>query len=262
MTAAYRGEEDRTRSIIEAAQADSPGDTVVAIDNALALLDFSLGRNEEALDRLMGHLGSNAPGDALTLVPVAVEAAVRAGAVDRVADAFAWFVQWAEATGQTHLMAQVERCRGLLAGDRDAGAHYERAAELHKEDGGFPFEAARTDLILGEWLRRARRVNEAKTRLRAAGAVFERLGAEPWAERVRRELRAAGDAGPVAAAPDLADKLTPQELQVVRLAAAGLSNREIGEQLYLSPRTAGYHLYKAYPKLGVASRNDLAKLGL
>jgi DNA-binding CsgD family transcriptional regulator len=262
MTAAYRGEEDRTRSIIEAAQADSPGDTVVAIDNALALLDFSLGRNEEALDRLMGHLGSNAPGDALTLVPVAVEAAVRAGAVDRVADAFAWFVQWAEATGQAHLMAQVERCRGLLAGDRDAGAHYERAAELHKEDGGFPFEAARTDLILGEWLRRARRVNEAKTRLRAAGAVFERLGAEPWAERVRRELRAAGDAGPVAAAPDLADKLTPQELQVVRLAAAGLSNREIGEQLYLSPRTAGYHLYKAYPKLGVASRNDLAKLGL
>ncbi|MCC3764042.1 AAA family ATPase [Glycomyces sp. TRM65418] len=262
MTAAYRGEEERTRSIIEAAQADSPGDTSVAIDTALALLDFSLGRHEEALDRLAGHLESNAPGDALTLVPVAVEAAVRTGGVERVADAFDWFVQWAEASGQAHLQAQVERCRGLLAGDQEAGVHYERAAALHKEDDRFPFEAARTDLLLGEWLRRARRVNEAKSRLRSAAAVFERLGAEPWTERARRELRAAGDAGPVAAAPDLADKLTPQELQVVRLAAAGLSNREIGEQLYLSPRTAGYHLYKAYPKLGVSSRNDLAKLGL
>jgi DNA-binding CsgD family transcriptional regulator len=263
MTAAYRGEEQQTRSIIEAAQADSPGDTSVAIDTALALLDFSWGRNEEALDRLMGHLDSNAPGDALTLVPVAVEAAVRAGGVDRVADAFDWFAQWAEASGQKQLLAQVERCRGLLAGDRDAGAHFERAAALHKEaDPSFPFETARTELLLGEWLRRARRVNEAKSRLRSAAAVFERLGAEPWTDRVRRELRAAGDAGPVEAAPALADRLTPQELQVVRLAAAGLSNREIGEQLYLSPRTAGYHLYKAYPKLGVASRNDLAKLGL
>lgn len=262
VTAAFRGEEERTRSIIEAAQADSPGDTVVAIDSPLALLDFSMGRNEEALDRLMALLDSNAPGEALTLVPIAVEAAVRAGEPERVAGVFDWYTQWAEASGQPHLMAQVERCRGLLAEEREAGAHYERAAELHKEDDGFPFETARTDLILGEWLRRARRVNEAKTRLRSAAAVFERLGAEPWAERVRRALRAAGDAGPIEAAPDLAGKLTPQELQVVRLAAAGLSNREIGEQLYLSPRTAGYHLYKAYPKLGVASRNELARLGL
>lgn len=262
MTAAYRGEEARTRALIEAAEADSPGDTVVAIDSPLALLDFSLGRNEEALDRLLAHLESNAPGDALTLVPVAVEAAVRAGEPERVADVFGWFALWAEATGQPHLLAQVERCRGLLAGEADAGLHYERAAEMHKMDEGYPFETARTDLILGEWLRRARRVNEAKTRLRSAAAVFERLGAEPWSERVRRELRAAGDAGPIEAAPDLADKLTPQELQVVRLAAAGLSNREIGEQLFLSPRTAGYHLYKAYPKLGVASRNELSKLGL
>lgn len=260
--AALRGEEERVRELIEAARAASPADTAVTIDTALALLDFSLGRNEEALDRLMGHLDSSAPGDALVFVPVAVEAAVRTGEADRIAGAFAWYAEWAEASGQTHLAAVVERTRGLLAADADAGAHFERAAALHKEDDGFPFETARTDLILGEWLRRARRVNEAKTRLRSAAAVFERLGAEPWTERVRRELRAAGDAGPIEAAPDLADKLTPQELQVVRLAAAGLSNREIGEQLYLSPRTAGYHLYKAYPKLGVASRTDLAKLGL
>jgi DNA-binding CsgD family transcriptional regulator len=260
--AALRGEQERTRELVDDARAVSPADTAVTIDSALALLDFSLGRNEEALHRLMGHLDSDAPGDALVFVPVAVEAAVRAGEGDRTADAFAWYTEWAEASGQAHLAALVERTRGLLAADADAGAHFERAAALHREDEGFAFETARTDLILGEWLRRARRVNEAKRRLRSAATAFERLGAEPWTERVRRELRAAGDAGPIEADPDLAGKLTPQELQVVRLAAAGLSNREIGEQLYLSPRTAGYHLYKAYPKLGVASRTDLAKLGL
>ncbi|GAA2270345.1 LuxR family transcriptional regulator [Glycomyces scopariae] len=266
--AALRGERALVRELVEAAALDSPGNNPVPIDIATAVLDFSLGRNEEALDHFMVHLDSSAPGDALGYVPFAVEAAVRAGDPGRVEAAFNWFTEWAEAAGRDHLAALVERCRGLLAADADAGAHYERAAALHRAaeladaGGGFPFEAARTDLLLGEWLRRARRVNEAKTRLRSAAAVFERLGAEPWAERVRRELRAAGDAGPVEAAPDLAGKLTPQELQVVRLAAAGLSNREIGEQLYLSPRTAGYHLYKAYPKLGVASRTELAKLGL
>jgi DNA-binding CsgD family transcriptional regulator len=264
--AALRGEADRVRDLVEAAALDSPGNHLVPIDIATALLDFSMGRNEDALDRFMALLDSSAPGDALPYVPVAVEAAVRAGDPDRAASAFAWYTAWAEASGHDHFAALVERCRGLLASDADAGAHYERAAELHRAaelaSHGFPFESARTDLLLGEWLRRARRVNEAKSRLRSAAAVFERLGAEPWTERVRRELRAAGDAGPVEAAPDLAGKLTPQELQVVRLAAAGLSNREIGEQLFLSPRTAGYHLYKAYPKLGVASRTELAKLGL
>ncbi|MEU6860468.1 AAA family ATPase [Glycomyces sp. NPDC046736] len=266
--AAWRGQEERVRELVDAARADSPADTVVVADTAYALLDFSLGRNEEALHRLMTQFNSNAPGEMLTLVPVAVEAAVRTGDVAPVAAAFEWYAEWAAADEQPHLQAVTERCRGLLAADAEAGAHYERAVELHHQaalggDGdGVPFEAARTDLLYGEWLRRARRVNEAKQRLRSAAAVFERLGAEPWAERVRRELRAAGDAGPVEAAPDLAEKLTPQELQVVRLAAAGLSNREIGEQLYLSPRTAGYHLYKAYPKLGVASRTELSKLGL
>ncbi|WP_168801505.1 helix-turn-helix transcriptional regulator [Glycomyces buryatensis] len=260
--AALRGDEVGTRELIDQAVAAAPADTNVAIGAPLALLDLTLGRNEEALDRYLTVLDSEAPGDALIAVPDAVEAAVRTESTGRVADIFDWFATWAEATELPHWRALVERCRGLLAADAEAGAHYERAADLHRESGDFPFETARTDLILGEWLRRARRVNEAKSRLRSAASTFERLGAAPWAERVKRELRAAGDAGPVEAAPALAEKLTPQELQVVRLAAAGLSNREIGEQLYLSPRTAGYHLYKAYPKLGVAARGELVKLGL
>ncbi|WP_158630393.1 helix-turn-helix transcriptional regulator [Glycomyces terrestris] len=260
--AALRGDRERVAELADTMRELAPADTAVKIDVAEGLLDFSLGRNEEALDRLMAGFDSTGPADIIQFVPDTVEAAVRAGEPDRVTALFAWYTQWAEATGETHSAALVARLRGLLAPDDAAGAHFERAAELHRDADGFPFETARTDLLLGEWLRRARRVTEAKSRLRSAAAVFERLGAEPWTERARRELRAAGDAGPVEAAPDLAGRLTPQELQVVRLAAAGLSNREIGEQLYLSPRTAGYHLYKAYPKLGVASRTELAKLGL
>lgn len=108
-----------------------------------------------------------------------------------------------------------------------------------------------------------RRRVDARAQLRVALEIFEEVGARPWAERTRRELRAAGETVAAhALATDLFDRLTPQELQVVRLAAAGLSNRAIAAQLFLSPRTVGYHLYKAYPKLGVTSRAELAGLGL
>jgi DNA-binding CsgD family transcriptional regulator len=133
-------------------------------------------------------------------------------------------------------------------------------------DGTHPFERARTDLLHGEWLRRARRRSEARGPLRAAADAFGELGATPWAERARAELRATGETRSTStmtgAAPDQFAELTPQELQVVRLAAAGLSNRDIGAQLFLSPRTVGYHLYKAFPKLGVASRAQLVRLDL
>jgi DNA-binding NarL/FixJ family response regulator len=102
-----------------------------------------------------------------------------------------------------------------------------------------------------------------RQRLRTALETFDQLGAAPWAQRARVELRASGEAPPARdRGPGPLDRLTPQELQVVRMAAAGLTNRAIGAQLFLSPRTVGYHLYKAYPKLGVASRHELRKLDL
>ncbi|MFB9838441.1 helix-turn-helix domain-containing protein, partial [Actinoallomurus acaciae] len=110
--------------------------------------------------------------------------------------------------------------------------------------------------------------SDARGPLRSAARLFDRLRAVPWAERARSELRATGETGSAvpshqqATAPDPLDRLTPQELQVVRLAAEGSSSREIAEQLFLSPRTVEYHLYKAYPKLGVASRRELARLDL
>ncbi|MFI7424915.1 LuxR C-terminal-related transcriptional regulator [Nonomuraea sp. NPDC049684] len=109
-------------------------------------------------------------------------------------------------------------------------------------------------------MRRARRRAEARPPLRSALEIFDRLGAAPWAERARAELRATGDSAPAARPADALAALTPQELQVVRLAAAGVSNRDIAAQLFLSHRTVEYHLYKAYPKLGIGSRQELAGL--
>jgi DNA-binding NarL/FixJ family response regulator len=123
-----------------------------------------------------------------------------------------------------------------------------------------PFDRARTQLLYGEWLRRARRRTEARPQLAAALETFQRLGASPWADRARTELRATGRTlrrQDTARVP-----LTPQEMQVVRLVAEGGSNHEVAAKLFLSPRTVGYHLYKAFPKLGVTSRTELAHLDL
>ncbi|WP_157250786.1 helix-turn-helix transcriptional regulator [Nonomuraea typhae] len=140
---------------------------------------------------------------------------------------------------------------------------FAQAVHLHQQ-GGRPFERARTELLYGEWLRRARRRSDARTPLRSALEIFERLRATPWAERARAELRATGESvvAAEATAAHPRDRLTAQELQVVRLAAEGHSSKEIAAQLFLSKRTVEHHLYKAYPKLGVGSRRELARLDL
>jgi DNA-binding CsgD family transcriptional regulator len=119
-----------------------------------------------------------------------------------------------------------------------------------------PFPAGRAHLAYGAWLRRRRRVSEARLELRAAVASFEAAGAGGWSARARAELRAAGT--PTAVDPATAlDALTAQERQIAELAAAGLSNREIGARMFLSPRTISTHLYRVFPKLGVTSRAQL-----
>ena len=142
------------------------------------------------------------------------------------------------------LEALAERCYALLEAGEEAEQHYLTALKLH--DGSF--EQARTQLLYGAWLRRARRKSDARTQLRAAVDTLDRIHAAPWAEQARAELAAAGATAPRtdwASSP----RLTPQELQVARLAAQGLSNRDIAAQLFLSPRTVGYHLYKAFRNL-------------
>lgn len=156
-------------------------------------------------------------------------------------------------------MREQHRCQALTASDADAEPHYLQALRHHDHDTR-PFDQARTQLLYGEWLRRARRKREARVQLLAALKCFEELGARPWAARARAELTATGTQVPRAAAPDILASLTPQELQITRHAARGLQNRDIAAQLFLSLRTVAYHLYKAYPKLGVSSRAELPAL--
>ncbi|MFI5665066.1 AAA family ATPase [Streptomyces sp. NPDC051684] len=119
-----------------------------------------------------------------------------------------------------------------------------------------PFELARARLAYGQWLRRRRRIAEARQPLVEAEAVFRRLGAQPWTARAQAELRAAG-ALSAPREPDAFATLTAQQQQIVRLAALGLTNREVAEKLYLSSRTVGSHLYRAFPKLGITARAQL-----
>jgi DNA-binding CsgD family transcriptional regulator len=153
---------------------------------------------------------------------------------------------------RTH--ALLHRSRALLDPDAAEGHFREALGDPRAEQ--WPFERAQVLLDHGEWLRRRRRITEARPRLTAANEVFRRLGAQPWLDRAQRELRAAGvDSEP--AAPDALTELTPQQQQIIRLAARGLTNREIGERLFLSPRTVGSHLYRSFPKLGVTARAQL-----
>lgn len=151
--------------------------------------------------------------------------------------------------------ALIERSRALLAVPEHAERHF-RAALADEAGEQWPFERAQTRLDYGEWLRRRRRIAEARPLLTAALDTFRRLGARPWLERAKAELRAAGiEANGVV--PRAITDLTPQQQQIVQLAAHGLTNREIGEKLFLSPRTVGSHLYRVFPKLGITARAQL-----
>ncbi|WP_329329236.1 helix-turn-helix transcriptional regulator [Streptomyces mirabilis] len=164
----------------------------------------------------------------------------------------------AEGETSARLTAIVHRAEALLAEPDDAERHF-MAALADPAGDQWPFERAQVRLDYAEWLRRRRRAVEARPLLAAALEVFERLGTRPWTDRTRAELRAAGVtpvSTPAGSADSLAE-LTPQQLQIARLAAAGLTNREIGERIFLSPRTVGFHLYRIFPKLGITSRAQL-----
>src|SRR5580700_3482915 len=151
----------------------------------------------------------------------------------------------------------IARARGILADPEGTEGWSDK--ELSDPAGDqWPFERAQLRLDYAEWLRRRRRINDAKPVLTQALGTFRRLRARSWAQRAEAELRACGVA--VADAPaerDALGELTPQQRQIVRLASDGLTNREIGDRLFLSPRTVSSHLYRSYPKLGVAGRNQL-----
>jgi DNA-binding CsgD family transcriptional regulator len=183
------------------------------------------------------------------------EAAVHAGRRDDARKIITEMELVATITSSPLLHVHLLYARAVLADDEDAERLY--LDGLDADLTRWPWVRARIQLAYGSWLRRQRRVTESREPLRAAQATCELIGARTWAEQARSELRAAGER---AAARDHAaqDALSAQELQIARLAAEGLSNREIGQRLFLSHRTVGSHLYRIFPKLDITSRGQLA----
>jgi DNA-binding CsgD family transcriptional regulator len=183
------------------------------------------------------------------------EAAAYSGSTDEAHELVAALEQAGERRNSTVFSRVVSHAHAVLADDEAAEGLFTTAlsGELAKTS----FDRARLELAFGIWLRRRRRVVEARDLLRAARATFDALGALPWGDRARQELRATGESSQ-RRAPDARDQLTPQELQVAQMAAEGLSNREIGQKLYLSHRTISSHLYRIFPKLGISARSELA----
>jgi DNA-binding CsgD family transcriptional regulator len=200
--------------------------------------------------------GLEEPGVAMWAQDLA-EAYIRIGRLDEAEATLAVLARQAAQTGRALAHAGLERCRGLIAGDEAVDTHFERALEWH-EGVRCPCEQARTELCFGERLRRAGRRSEARAPLRRALEAFELLGAEPWAERARCELRSTGERVR-RRTPDTRDQLTPQELRVALLVVDGATNREAAATLFVTPKTIETHLNNAYRKLGIRSRVELAR---
>jgi len=160
----------------------------------------------------------------------------------------------ASAVGTDWVLGVETRCRALLADGETAEDLYRRSID-HLQRTRRPVELARSHLAYGEWLRRRSRRIDARRELRAAREMFDGVGAVAFTDRATRELAATGETllkrASVAGTPT---ELTERESQIARLAAEGLSNREIGQQLFISHRTVGYHLAKVFSKLDVNNR--------
>jgi len=219
------------------------------METTLGLLALARGDPGQAIDRLEGGVPERAPD--------LVEAYVRAGRSEDAQRLAAIDAEAARKSGHPLTRARAAWAGALVADDdeyEEAFAHAMTALEPLVADRSF--ERARLRLNWGERLRRSGRRIDAREHLRAAHDVFELLGAEPWAERARIELRASGETAR-RRNPSTLDELTPQELQVLREIAAGATYRQAAENLFLSPKTIEYHLHKIYRKLDVRSRQEL-----
>lgn len=262
MLAGLRGEEERGHALV--AEGERVLGTVTIRSNmallrhARGLIALNAGQHEEAFGHLIRVYD---PGDTtyhstwrLWMISDLVDAAVtdphREAARSAVADLEAIGAR----TPAPILHVGLRYARAVLAGDDSAERLYldALAADLSY------WRSARARLLLayGVWLRRRRRILDARSPLRAARDICDALGLLAWGEKARQELRATGESSETRV-PATTERLTPQELHIAKLAAGGLSNREIGQRLYLSHRTVGTHLYNLFRKLGVTSRGQL-----
>ncbi|MGI5285447.1 ATP-binding protein [Nonomuraea polychroma] len=263
--AALRGDHEQARTLADVAERVAlpagARPVLATVQLARGLAALSEGRFDDAFAALSRILDPADPAYQLALraycLAELTEAAVRAGRTDTMRDILHDLEPLAASTPSPALHIGLRYARAVLAPNEEAEELF--TAALRADLTGWPAERGRLHLAFGEWLRRQRRAAESRTHLRTARETFDALGMAAWGERARRELRSAGESSPNRD-PDAREKLTPHELSIAQLAAEGLTNREIGQRLYLSHRTVGTHLHRIFPKLGVSSRADLARM--
>ncbi|MGY1833122.1 AAA family ATPase [Geodermatophilus sp. SYSU D01180] len=261
LVAALRGDDAADRHLAEATAIREAHPVGLADFVVADLVRWARGLRARQPASALHHLGQiSSPGYRRMAALDRLESAVRAGREDLARTWLAELEDFAAGTGAPAARAVVEHGRALLSGDDAAEEHFRRALDAHATSLRVP-DRARTELALGEHLRRARRRVDAREHLRTALSLFEELGATPWAERAAQELRASGE---TARRRDVstATELTAQERQVTALVRQGLSNRDVAAQLFVSPRTVDFHLRNVFSKLGVASRAELTALSL
>ena len=258
--AGWRGREQETLALTRSARpvmADrGSGLGHVIIGYATAVQYNALGLYHEALRAVKDCVEANVSDEVPWALPEVIEAAVRTQnpllarkALDRLPAAGA-------AAGTDWGLGVATRSRALMTGDaRQAEDLYLKAiGTLGRTT--IATDLARAHLVYGEWLRRERRRGDAREQLRTAHAMFASMGAEAFADRAARELRATGE-HPRKRSAAITPRLTPQQAQIAQLASAGLSNPEIAAQLFISRRTVEYHLQNIFTELGITSRTQL-----
>jgi DNA-binding CsgD family transcriptional regulator len=259
--AGIRGQEAGASDLIDGvtrqATAGGQGTAVQYALWARSVLMNGLGRYEEALAAAV-EASEHTPElfIASWALSELVEAAARTGNTELAARGLTRLGEHTEGCDTDWARAIHARSRALLSEGEAAESLYREAIERLGRTRLRP-ELARSHLLYGEWLRRERRRVDARTQLRAAHDLFVAIGMEAFAERARGELQATGERVRKRTV-ETRDELTPQELQIARLARGGLSNPEIGARLFLSPRTVEWHLRKVFSKLGIHSRQELS----
>lgn len=223
---------------------------------AAAILYNGLGRYQEA-SSAAGQVIAKVldPWNYVAALPELVEAAVRSGDVALARDALERLTETTQPAGTDYARGIEARSRALLSDGDTAEKQYRQAIDWLGRTKLGP-ELARAHLLYGEWLRREGRRIDARDQLRTAHDLFLSIGMEAFGERARRELLATGERVRKRSV-ETQDQLTPQEIQIARLASDGRTNPEIGAQLFLSPRTVEWHLRKVFSKLDVRSRREL-----
>jgi DNA-binding CsgD family transcriptional regulator len=262
MRAAWRGDEAEALALFDAARpegtARGEGMGLRLLEWAAALLYNGCGRYGEAFEAAGRSCQEDDVGLFGWCLVELIEAGVRSGATDEASAALDRLSVRTRAAGTDWALGIEAGSRALLSDGPDAEPLYHEAIERLARTRG-KVHLARARLLYGEWLRRENRRVDAREQLRAAHEMFSGIGADGFAERARHELATTGETAR-SRTDEARGVLTPQEAHIARLAREGLSNPEIGAQLFISPRTVQYHLRKVFQKLDISSRNQLSRV--